>query len=291
MTVASTFCTGCGQRPRAPGTAAAPAAEAPPVPAEAPVPGRPGRDSPPANGSLRAKQKIAAATVLVLLVAAAGGGWLLYHGHARHAVAANPSRPTPAHRRGIGSSQQPPTQSAASSSLAPTSPAPTSSVPTSSVPTSPAPSSSAATPDTSSPPGGTGSGTSVALAPRTRAFASAHPVGVFVSRYFTAINTRNYRIYATLFEPGTQPIAGRSAFKSAYRTTADSRVRLASLAPTADGGWAAGVSFVSHQDSAQSHTGTACTAWRITLYLQPRGAGYELVPPPADYRSSSRACS
>jgi hypothetical protein len=224
--------------------------------------------------------------VLVLLVAAAGGGWLLYHGHARHAVAASRSRPTPAHRRGIGSSQQPPTQSAASSSLAPTSPAPTSSGPASR-----APSSSVPTPDTSSPPGATSNGTSVALAPRTRAFASAQPVGAFVSRYFTAINTRNYRIYATLFEPGTQPIAGRSAFKSAYRSTADSRVRLASLAPTADGGWAAGVSFVSHQDSAQSHTGTSCTAWRITLYLQPQGTGYELVPPPADYRSSSRACS
>jgi hypothetical protein len=221
-----------------------------------------------------------AAVAAVLLAVAAGTGWLLYQGHARHALAQNRSHQTLAHPGGQGSGPQPLTQTAVSSSPAPSSPV-----------SSPAPSSPAASsPDGSPSPAGSETGSSVALAPQVLAYGSAHRVGAFVSRYFTTINDRNYRVYTTLYVPGAQPIATESEFKSGYRTTTDSHARLFGLSPTAGGGWAARVSFVSHQDSTQSRTGTSCTAWRITFFLVPSGRSYQIVSPPAGYRSTSRAC-
>jgi hypothetical protein len=95
---------------------------------------------------------------------------------------------------------------------------------------------------------------------------------------------------AALFAPGRRPISTRGEFEAASRSTTDSRVRVGDLAPQAGGGWAAGLSFVSHQNSGQSHTGTTCTAWRITVFLIPAGHHYLIVAPPAGYRSASRAC-
>jgi hypothetical protein len=250
--------------------------------------GRSGHRGAPGAGPGPMRRWIMVAAAAVLLAAMAGGGWLIYRGHARHSLAGQVSGQRSTRPAGLATGPgSPPGQAAVSS--APASPA--ASLPA----TSPA----TAAPGGSPPPGGSSApgslpaapGTSpVTLAPRTLAFSSAHRVAAFAARYFTAINHRDFGAYRTLFAPGSRPISTRGEFEAAYRSTTDSRVRLSDLAPQAGGGWAAGLSFVSHQNSGQSHTGTACTAWRITLFLIPAGHHYLIVAPPAGYRSTSRAC-
>jgi hypothetical protein len=230
---------------------------------------------------------------VVLVLAAAGVGWLVLHGHAGHATASG---------GGSGQHQRSGRPAAGSSSPGPASPStaspsPSPSGPLSSGPLSSAPVSSAPAPSAPvSAPGGSSAGsgpgsTAVALSPAALQYSSAQQVGTFASRYFTAINERNYGAYVALFAPNGQLVPTRGQFESGYRSTADSRATLASLAPIAGGGWAAGLSFVSHQAVAQSRTGTPCTAWRITLFLAPDGSGYLIGSPPPDYRSSYYPCA
>ena len=56
------------------------------------------------------------------------------------------------------------------------------------------------------------------------------------------------------------------------------------------GEWAATVTFISHQSSADSATRSSCTSWDITLYLEPRGNSYLIELPPPGYQSSRVAC-
>jgi hypothetical protein len=118
---------------------------------------------------------------------------------------------------------------------------------------------------------------------------SATTVAAFLDRYFTAINHRNYRGYLRLFDRQGQPAPTRQQFIAGYRSTTDSRERLAGLSATA-AGWAARVTFRSHQDRALSATRTACTNWRITLYLETDGNSFLIGSAPAGYHASFRAC-
>jgi hypothetical protein len=64
---------------------------------------------------------------------------------------------------------------------------------------------------------------------------------------------------------------------------------LVALSAARHGKTAATITFVSHQDPAQSATHTACT-WEITLYLHPAGPSFLIGVPPGTYRASAKAC-
>ena len=111
-----------------------------------------------------------------------------------------------------------------------------------------------------------------------------------MSQYFTAINARDYRGFVSLYEPDAVPMSSRHEFLAGYRTTRDTRETLAGLAPTGGGGWAATVTFTSHQDPADSATHTSCTAWQVTMFLVPNGTSYLIGRHPASYHASFQAC-
>jgi hypothetical protein len=115
-------------------------------------------------------------------------------------------------------------------------------------------------------------------------------VAAFVANYFSAINNRDFASYSALFAPSAATITSARQFKADYGSTHDSKVVLSSLTSTGSGGWAAGISFTSHQSAAESATHTACTAWNITLYLSPSGSSYLIGSPPAGYQATFRAC-
>jgi hypothetical protein len=143
-----------------------------------------------------------------------------------------------------------------------------------------------------STPGGTAAGGSspVALGPGV----SGQPAGsvaAFVSQYFAAINSHDYPAYISLFAPGADPGENAQKFQAGYASTTDSNETLVALAGTASGATAASLTFDSHQAPASSATHTACTSWRITLYLVQSGTSYLISHPPAGYHASFQACS
>jgi hypothetical protein len=127
----------------------------------------------------------------------------------------------------------------------------------------------------------------VAIAPTASQQASAPQVAEFLRDYFRAINNRNYGLYSSLYELSVQPTPGQ--FYQGYRSTHDSGAVLTGLSGIPNG-LAASVSFTSHQNPADSKIGTSCTAWHVTLYLQPSGSSYLIGSPPSDYHAQYQAC-
>jgi hypothetical protein len=127
----------------------------------------------------------------------------------------------------------------------------------------------------------------VSIAPSAGQQPGGQQVIAFLETYFTAINTHNYRLYSSLFDPQLRPT--HQQFKAGYRSTNDSDATLTTLSETA-AGLAATVTFTSHQDPASSVNGSSCTTWTITLYLQPQGDTYLIVPPPAGYHALYSSC-
>jgi hypothetical protein len=112
----------------------------------------------------------------------------------------------------------------------------------------------------------------------------------WLDRYFTAINTHDYPAYVSLLDAKEAADESQSDFTSGFGTTTDSAATLASISDLSGGGEAASVSFTSHQSPAQSVNDSACDKWTITIYLEPAGSSYVLVPPPAGYQSSYESC-
>jgi hypothetical protein len=109
----------------------------------------------------------------------------------------------------------------------------------------------------------------------------------FLQRYFTAINHHNYGQYSALVVSSQRPTPGQ--FQSGFGSTRDSHATLTALSQTATG-VAANVAFTSHQQPSASPTGTNCTAWHITLYLESRAGGYRIGPAAPGYHAHYRAC-
>lgn len=134
-----------------------------------------------------------------------------------------------------------------------------------------------------------GDNIAVAIGPRAAPVSSADGVAAFLAEYFAAINHRNYRAYVSLFDSHDQTILSEQQFSAGYRSTTDSSAMLVDLSATATG-WAATVTFASHQSPAASATHTACTSWVVTQYLESHGNTYLIGPPPAGYRASFQPC-
>jgi hypothetical protein len=213
----------------------------------------------------------AAAVVVVL-----GGlaGWYLTGSHGRHPLASAGSSPSVNSPSGGGSAQ------AATAEASTAAPSPSGS------PLSPTP---AATATPGSP--GTGGGGVVTLGPDVSGQPAAATIAAFLGQYFRAINDHDYQAYFSLFTPSGQHGLSQQAFNSGASTSADSGETLVALSPAQHGKTAATITFISHQSPAQSATKTACTVWRITLYLRPAGTSYLIGRPPGTYHASAKACA
>lgn len=118
---------------------------------------------------------------------------------------------------------------------------------------------------------------------------SAQQVATFLGQYFDAINSHDYQAYDALLTQREQ-ISG-TQFQRGYRSTADSREVLTAVGSDASGRTVATVSFVSHQDPADSVDKTqSCTDWNISFYLVQSGASYLIDTPPPSYHASDEPC-
>ena len=115
-------------------------------------------------------------------------------------------------------------------------------------------------------------------------------VVTFLDTYFMAINQHNYDEYVSLLDQQLQQGVSLSSFQSGFGTTTDSAETLTGISEMAAGEVAASVTFVSHQDAADSQTDSSCTDWGITLYLVPSGNGYVESSAPSGYNASYQAC-
>jgi hypothetical protein len=226
----------------------------------------------------RAYGRIWLVVVAVVLLAAAGatGGWffLSHRSHPAARVASSPAglaQPRPA---GAGATSA----SGGGGSAAQVSASPALSGPAPVTTTSPPP---------SGPP--VGQVGLVAIGPAANGPAASH-VAAFLSRYFQAINTKDYPAYRSMYDPTSNPAQSEAGFLSGYQTTHDSAITLAQLIPSGTGGWLATATFTSNQAPSASPTGTSCTRWRVLYVLAPAGATFVLEHVPPGYHASSRAC-
>jgi len=203
------------------------------------------------------------AAIVVLVLAAGGGAFAVVSSLTGNSTGEHPSsQPTPAA----------PTQPASSV------PAATTTAPASHTPTA-------------SPSASKTAASTVAMSPSAAASHAAARVRTLLEHYFAAINAHNYAAYSSLLDAQMQQNNPQSKFASGYATTRDSAEKITSIADTGAGGVAATVTFTSHQNPADSINNSSCTAWTITLYLQPQNGSYVIGVPPAGYRSVHQDCS
>lgn len=228
-------------------------------PPAVPPPTRPGRRRP---------SMVTAAVLgaVVLLGAAGSAAWLIYHHHAK--IIAGQHRPA-SNGTTLQSSHQPSAQPTASPSTTPTL-SPTS------------------TPTSGTTPGSGGS--LVALGPAVVPDAQTSRVEAVVNAYFTAINDHSFQQYQVLHNPATQASDTPQSFNAGYRTTTDSGATITSISPASARLLGASVTFVSHQQPSDSATGTACTNWTITLYLEDYAGQYLIASTPPGYHAQFSAC-
>jgi hypothetical protein len=129
------------------------------------------------------------------------------------------------------------------------------------------------------------------VTPAAAAGPDAKAVARLVTRYFRAINKHDFALYRTLFSASLRGGLSSAAFARGYGTSRDSLATLLGITSAGTGELNAAVSFTSHQQSADTPSHSACTTWRISLYLARQGHGYVIVSPPAGYRASFGTCS
>jgi hypothetical protein len=125
-----------------------------------------------------------------------------------------------------------------------------------------------------SPPGPAAGHSAVTVTPAAAAEPHVHPVIMLLDSYFSALNQRDFPAYSSLFIPAIR--ATMHGFGPGYQSTRDSRARLTGLARTGPEGLAAMVTFVSHQNPADSPDHAACDRWHITLFLKSDGRDYHI---------------
>jgi hypothetical protein len=245
------FCTDCGTRFAEQTEQAAPTRADPPPPEPPPEPGRPRRRPRQYAGWLRAG-------FAVVLAGIAAGVFLVVS----HENGKPPGNSLSGNTRAIGTSRAAPTATATSPSPSPDS-----------------------QPSASATPGG------VAVLPSVAGDQDTASVASFLGQYFAAINSRDYQAYISMFSLQGRPALTQQQFTTGYESTTDSAETLTGLSTAANGDLAANVSFTSHQDPADSVTGTqSCTDWTLTFYLLQANGGYLIDKPPAGYHAAYTAC-
>jgi hypothetical protein len=212
-------------------------------------------------------------------MALVGGGTasalvLSHHGTPRPSAA---GRHAAGHRTATGRqtpSTVPSVNSAPSSTPSPLSPSPTFSVPATTAP------------PTSSPGNG-----QVEMAGSVAANPQAPQIIAFLDSYFGAINSHSYPAYRALLASKERHALTNAEFQNGYATTKDSAETLQRISVSQLGDTVAHVTFISHQNAADSVNGSeTCTSWNVALYLQQDGDGYLLGQSPPGYHASYAAC-
>ncbi len=215
----------------------------------------------------RRAQIISAALAAVALLAGSVTAWAAF-GHHRMASGAQ-----------LSSSSQ--TTSAARAAA----PSPRPAAPGHPVPATPSASAPAASPS----PRRSG-GFTVLIAPGLSRSPAASQVDGLLMTYFTAINTHNFRQYASTFLPDVRHQLSAAAFASGYKSTRDSNASLVGIGTTARHGLAVTVTFTSTQKPVPSLGVTGCTYWAITLFLGQHGQAFLIGASPAGYHPYHHAC-
>jgi hypothetical protein len=252
------FCTSCGRR----------------FADDDAQPARPGLPSGPTGASQRDRSAskevrwltfrpavVVTAVGLFAAAAVAAGTLLLVSHHTSHNEAARNSAQTIA--------TTPPAQGASASDQASSAPA-------------------------QSPPGSSPSpsaGSAVTVGAGASQEPNASSVAAYLGHYFAAINARDYQSYFSLLSPQLQQGATQAQFDQGYRSTVDSNETLVGISTASDGDLAAEVTFISHQNPADSpDQSESCTNWDISLFLAQSGAGWVIDPPPSGYQASYQPC-
>ena len=257
-----------------------PEASAQPYPRVYPGPGAepyPGSSTPgagPLPGRAHGRIWLVVAAVVLLAVAGATGGWF-FLSHRSHPAARAATAPvSAAHSRpvsaGSGATSAGGGGSAAQVSASPA-PAPVNT--------------------TTPPPADLAKALAglVVISPAANGPAAPH-VAAFLSRYFQAINAKDYPAYRSMYDPTSNPAQSEAGFQSGYRTTRDSAITLAKLIPSGTGGWLATATFTSNQAPSASPAGTSCTQWRVLYVLAPAGATFALEHVPPGYHAAAQSC-
>jgi hypothetical protein len=147
-----------------------------------------------------------------------------------------------------------------------------------------------AAPPSSPPAASPGGGFTVLIAPGLSQNPAARPVDGLLITYFTAINTHNFRQYASTFLPSVRHQLSAPSFASGYKTTRDSNASLVGIGLSAGHRLAATVTFTSTQKPMPSLGVTGCTYWAITLFLGKHGNGYLIGASPSGYHPFHHAC-
>lgn len=134
------------------------------------------------------------------------------------------------------------------------------------------------------------SNSTVAAAPSVAGVPAARSVVGLLTHFFRAINAHDYPAYRQLLDPKMKAEITPAVFGTGYRSTVDSRATLTGISATADGRAAAKVLFTSHQAPSDSPDGTACTSWKVTLFLDRADGRYLIAEPPPGYQPSYQPC-
>jgi hypothetical protein len=129
----------------------------------------------------------------------------------------------------------------------------------------------------------------VTITPEAASDPGAQNIAAFLDQYFSAINAHDYQLYVALLGPQMQA-PDQSQFDSGYGSTKDSGETLTGISAGDNGDSVAQVTFTSHQNAAESPTGTTCTQWRVSLYLTSNGESYLIDQPPASYHAGYSVC-
>jgi hypothetical protein len=228
---------------------------------------RPPGGSPPGGKPSSGGRRAGFIIVVLLVMLAAGGGAYALVSRSNHNNTAQPPAPTV-------------TASSSATATATASAQPSASA---------APSASASTSASASASASPSAGL-VSLAPGVASNPAAPAVEKTLTNYFQGINTHNYAEYSSALDAQEQAGEPEAAFRSGYKSTTDSGMKLISLESTANGGLAATVTFTSHQDSGTGIDGSPCNNWKLTLYLVQQGTGYLQGAAPSGYKPTYTDC-
>ena len=238
--------------------------------------GGPRRPTPAAAGGPRPGGRwgpltlpVAALIVMVAAVMAGAGTWYAVDqaptariATVRHSVPPWPEPSSPSLRDGWVSPSL-------TLSVAPSSAPPTSAQPSSTPPTTAA--------------------DAAVLAPAAARYPGAAAIQAVMSRYFQAINGRDYAAYRATQSPGNAMTA--SQFQAGFGSTKDADVLVTGITTAPGGRPAADVTFTSRQQPQDGPEGESCTNWHVTMYFDGSAGTYTIGAPPNGYKAAYQACS
>jgi hypothetical protein len=119
----------------------------------------------------------------------------------------------------------------------------------------------------------------------------AQPVVDLFTRYFAAINNRDWGQYRRTYAPDYRTSFNAEAFYKGYESTHDSDARLLSLHPSSDGRTVVLIAFTSRQNAADSpDQNETCTDWQIRYWVEQDGGKVFIGRPPQGHHFSYTGC-